>query len=49
MKAKRLTRFAMISAAVVAVLDGRQPVEQQQPSIGCNIKWKPGSSPDYFG
>ena len=19
------------------------------PSIGCNIKWKPGNEPDYFG
>ena len=21
----------------------------QKPSIGCNIKWKPGNEPDYFG
>jgi peroxiredoxin len=23
--------------------------EEQTPSIGCNIKWKPGNEPDYFG
>lgn len=22
---------------------------EQKPSIGCNIKWKPGNEPDYFG
>ncbi|MES2663834.1 MAG: thioredoxin family protein [Pseudomonadota bacterium] len=22
--------------------------ENQQPSMGCNIKWKPGSEPEYF-
>ena len=22
---------------------------QQRPSLGCNIKWKPGNEPDYFG
>jgi hypothetical protein len=20
----------------------------QRPSLGCNIKWKPGQEPDYF-
>ncbi|MEO1202027.1 MAG: thioredoxin family protein [Pseudomonadota bacterium] len=28
----------------------RQPAaETQRPSIGCNIKWKPGNAPEYFG
>jgi peroxiredoxin len=22
---------------------------EQRPSIGCNIKWKPGNEPDYYG
>jgi hypothetical protein len=22
--------------------------EGQTPSIGCNIKWRPGNAPDYF-
>jgi peroxiredoxin len=27
-----------------------QPIDpDQKPSIGCNIKWKPGNEPDYFG
>ncbi|NEO09560.1 MAG: thioredoxin family protein, partial [Moorea sp. SIO3I8] len=27
-----------------------QPVNsEQKPSIGCNIKWKPGNEPAYFG
>ena len=38
-----------LSAALDAVLDGRPPSEDQVPSIGCNIKWKPGNEPDYFG
>jgi len=35
--------------AAGAVLSGRAPSETQQASIGCNIKWKPGNAPDYFG
>ena len=27
----------------------RSRSEKQRPSIGCNIKWKPGNEPDYFG
>lgn len=29
-------------AAVQALLNGEAPSEEQKPSIGCNIKWKPG-------
>ena len=32
-----------------AVLAGRAPALDQRPSIGCNIKWKKGNEPDYFG
>ena len=35
--------------AVEAVLAGRPVPEDQKPSLGCNIKWKPGNEPDYFG
>ncbi len=31
---------ADLRAALDAVLNGRQPSAQQQPSAGCNIKWK---------
>jgi hypothetical protein len=34
--------------ALDAVLRGSAPDEQQSPSIGCNIKWKPGNAPPYF-
>jgi len=38
-----------LRAALDAVLAGRRPAEQQKPSLGCNIKWKKGNEPDYFG
>ena len=38
-----------LRAAVDTVLAGQAPTGEQEPSIGCNIKWKPGSEPDYFG
>jgi hypothetical protein len=36
-----------LRAACDAVLDGRPVPVVQTPSIGCNIKWKPGNEPDY--
>jgi peroxiredoxin len=38
---------ADLRAACDAVLAGRAPAAAQKPSIGCNIKWKPGNEPDY--
>jgi peroxiredoxin len=38
-----------LRAALDATLAGRPVPEEQRPSIGCNIKWKPGNEPDYFG
>jgi peroxiredoxin len=38
-----------LRAALDAVLAGKQPTADQRPSLGCNIKWKPGNEPDYFG
>ena len=35
--------------AVDRLLEEGAIVEEQIPSIGCNIKWKPGNEPDYFG
>jgi len=40
---------ADLRAARDAVLAGHPPSSQQRPSIGCNIKWKPGHEPEYFG
>ena len=34
--------------ALDAVLEGREAPEVQRPSLGCNIKWKPGNEPSYF-
>lgn len=38
-----------LRAALDAVLAGRPAPEEQRPSMGCNIKWRPGNEPDYFG
>jgi len=38
-----------LRAALDAVLAGRPVAVVQRPSIGCNIKWKPGNEPEYFG
>jgi peroxiredoxin len=40
---------ADLRAAVEAVLAGREVPGEQHPSMGCNIKWKPGNEPPYFG
>jgi hypothetical protein len=37
-----------LRAAADALLAGNAVSLEQTPSMGCNIKWKPGSSPDYF-
>lgn len=38
-----------LRAAIEALLTNQPIDSNQQPSIGCNIKWKPGNAPDYFG
>jgi peroxiredoxin len=35
--------------ALERVLAGKDAPEVQRPSMGCNIKWKAGNEPDYFG
>jgi peroxiredoxin len=37
-----------LRAAVDSVLAAEPVSSRQRPSIGCNIKWKPGNQPDYF-
>lgn len=39
---------ADLRAAADAVLAGREVPEPQVPSVGCNIKWKPGNEPEWF-
>ena len=36
---------ADLRAAADSVLAGRAPSGDQRPSVGCNIKWRPGVSP----
>ena len=38
-----------LRAACDALLSGRQIPADQRPSIGCNIKWRAGNAPTYFG
>ncbi len=39
---------ADLRRALDAVLEDRPAPEEQWPSLGCNIKWKPGNEPEYF-
>jgi len=39
---------ADLRAALDALVAGGRPPADQRPSIGCNIKWKPGHEPEYF-
>jgi len=36
-----------LRAALDCVLGGRAVSSNQRPSVGCNIKWKPGNQPKY--
>jgi peroxiredoxin len=38
-----------LRAAIDAILSDRPLPADQKPSIGCNIKWKPGNEPGYYG
>src|SRR2546429_4573015 len=38
----------VLRSALDAVLADRQVSQDQMPSRGCNIKWRPGNEPDYF-
>ena len=40
---------AETTSALDAVLAGEPVSERQTPSIGCNIKWRQGNEPSYFG
>jgi peroxiredoxin len=39
---------ADLRTAIDALLSGHPVPTEQRPSLGCNIKWKPGSEPAYF-
>lgn len=44
----RAVTGADLRAAIDATLAGRAPAAGQQPSLGCNIKWRKGNEPDYY-
>lgn len=37
-----------LRAACDTILAGGEITGEQRPSIGCNIKWRPGAEPEYF-
>jgi peroxiredoxin len=39
---------ADLRAAIDALLAGRPLNQEQRPSLGCNIKWRPGNQPTYY-
>jgi peroxiredoxin len=41
------TTGAELRGALDALLAGRTVPPDQKPSVGCNIKWKPGDEPDF--
>ena len=44
----KLVTGSDLRGATQALLGGKSSYEPQIPSIGCNIKWKPGNEPEYF-
>lgn len=38
-----------LRAAMDAVVADKDVSSEQKPSVGCNIKWKPGNEPPYYG
>lgn len=40
---------ADLRAAVEALVEGKPQAAEQVPSIGCNIKWREGNAPAWFG
>ena len=40
---------ADLRAAMDALLAGEAPSAEQTPSVGCNIKWRAGNEPEWFG
>ena len=42
------TNGESLRSAMQALLNNEDPVSEQLPSMGCNIKWRVGEEPDYF-
>jgi peroxiredoxin len=46
-RSKTPTTGEDLRRALDLLLAGKPPPREQTPSMGCNIKWKPGNEPDY--
>ena len=42
------TNGKSLRSAIQALLNNEDPISDQLPSMGCNIKWRVGEEPDYF-
>ena len=42
------TNGESLISAIQALLNNEDPISEQLPSMGCNIKWRVGEEPDYF-
>ena len=42
------TNGESLRSAIQALLNNEDPIPEQLPSMGCNIKWRVGEEPDYF-
>ena len=42
------TNGESLRRAIQALLNNEDPISEQLPSMGCNIKWRVGEEPDYF-
>ncbi|MDA9712979.1 thioredoxin family protein [bacterium] len=42
------TNGESLRSAIQALLNNEDPISEQLPSMGCNIKWREGEEPDYF-
>ena len=42
------TNGESLRSAIQALLHNEDPISEQLPSMGCNIKWRVGEEPDYF-
>ena len=42
------TNGKSLRSAIKALLNNEDPISDQLPSMGCNIKWRVGEEPDYF-
>jgi len=42
------TNGESLRSAIQVLLNNEDPISEQLPSMGCNIKWRLGEEPDYF-